>query len=99
MFWGQVAATAVAGTVQLGVQAWMFSNIPDICSTTQKDGFICPSTEVFGTASFVVSILSQTFSMQAHFSYPVGCYRSGFTILEGPTLLVSNYLRVDKVYI
>lgn len=25
----------------------------DMCSTTQKDGFICPSTEVFGTASII----------------------------------------------
>ena len=55
MFWGQVVATAVAGTVQLGVQAWMFTNILDICAPNQKDGFICPSTEVFGTASIIVS--------------------------------------------
>ena len=53
MFTSQVFATVVAGTVQLGVQAWMFTNIPDMCSSTQKDGFICPSTEVFGTASII----------------------------------------------
>ncbi|TFK67680.1 OPT oligopeptide transporter [Pluteus cervinus] len=57
MFWGQVVATIVAGTVQLGVQAWMFTNIPDMCSTTQKDGFICPSTEVFGTASIIWGVI------------------------------------------
>lgn len=57
MFWGQVVATAIAGTVQLGVQAWMFTNIPDMCSTSQKDGFICPSTEVFGTASFIWGVV------------------------------------------
>ena len=28
MFWSQVIASAVAGTVQLGVMNWMFSNIP-----------------------------------------------------------------------
>lgn len=39
MFWAQVIATAVAGTVQLGVQSWIFTNIPDICSANQKDGF------------------------------------------------------------
>jgi len=55
MFFAQVSAAAVAGTVQLGVQAWMFSNIVDICSVTQPDGFICPSTQVFGTASIIVS--------------------------------------------
>ena len=58
MFWGQVVATAIAGTVQLGVQAWMFTNIEDICDPHQKDGFICPSTEVFGTASIIVCIRS-----------------------------------------
>jgi OPT family small oligopeptide transporter len=55
MFWCQVVATVVAGTSQLAVQAWMFSanNIPGICSRDQQDGFICPSTQVFSTASIV----------------------------------------------
>lgn len=57
MFWCQVLATMVAGTVQLGVQAWMFTNIPDMCSPTQPDGFICPNTEVFGTASFIWGVI------------------------------------------
>ncbi|KAG6336208.1 hypothetical protein ID866_2885 [Astraeus odoratus] len=57
MFWAQVAATVIAGTVQLGVQAWMFTNIPDMCSPEQKNGFICPSTEVFGTASFIWGVI------------------------------------------
>ncbi|KAI9462088.1 OPT oligopeptide transporter [Boletus coccyginus] len=57
MFWAQVVATIITGTVQLGVQAWMFTNIPDICSPAQKNGFICPSTEVFGTASIVWGVI------------------------------------------
>ena len=57
MFWAQVTATILAGTVQLGVQAWMFTNIPDMCSPSQKDGFICPSTEVFGTASIIWGVI------------------------------------------
>jgi OPT family oligopeptide transporter len=57
MFWSQVIATIIAGTVQLGVQAWMFTNIPGICTPTQKDGFICPSTEVFGTASIIWGVI------------------------------------------
>ncbi|KAL5490446.1 hypothetical protein ACEPAI_5279 [Sanghuangporus weigelae] len=57
MFWGQVLATAIAGTVQLGVQAWMFSNIDGMCTTDQPDGFICPSTEVFGTASIIWGVI------------------------------------------
>jgi hypothetical protein len=57
MFFCQVVATMLAGTVQLAVQAWLFSNIPDLCSSDQKDGFICPSTTVFGTASIIVRSL------------------------------------------
>ncbi|KAG1727749.1 OPT oligopeptide transporter [Suillus paluster] len=57
MFAAQVSAAAVAGTVQLGVQAWMFTNIVDICSTKQPDGFICPNTQVFGTASIIWGVI------------------------------------------
>ncbi|KAF8552645.1 small oligopeptide transporter, partial [Imleria badia] len=57
MFWAQVVATVAAGTVQLGVQAWMFTNIPDLCSPTQKDGFICPYTEAAGTGSIVWGVI------------------------------------------
>ncbi|KAG2148954.1 OPT oligopeptide transporter [Suillus clintonianus] len=57
MFFAQVSAAAVAGTVQLGVQAWMFTNIVDICSKHQADGFICPNTEVFGTASIIWGVI------------------------------------------
>ena len=55
IFWCQIVATIVAGTVQLGVQAWMFSNIEDLCSADQRDGFTCPQVTVFGTASIIVS--------------------------------------------
>ena len=57
MFSCQIVATIFAGTSQLAVQAWMFSNVEEICSPTQKDGFICPSTTVFGNASIIVSRL------------------------------------------
>ena len=55
MFFCQVVATIVAGTVQLGVQAWMFSNIEGLCDADQKGGFICPDITVFGNASIIVS--------------------------------------------
>ena len=54
MFACQVVATVIAGTAQLGVQAWLFSNVEGLCSSTQKDGFTCPRTTVFGTASIIV---------------------------------------------
>ena len=54
MFACQVIATIVSGTVQLGAQAWLFSNVEGFCSPTQKDGFICPATTIFGTAMMIV---------------------------------------------
>ena len=56
VFFCQVVATIVAGTAQLGVQTWMFSNIEGICDADQKDGFICPHATVFGNASIIVRL-------------------------------------------
>jgi hypothetical protein len=50
-------AQIIAGTVQLGVQAWMFTNIEGMCDRDQKDGFWCPSTGVFGTASIIWGVI------------------------------------------
>ncbi|KAJ7474035.1 OPT oligopeptide transporter [Mycena latifolia] len=71
MFWSQVVATIVAGTVQLGVQAWMFTNINNICAPNQKDGFICPSTEVFGTASIIGVIGPRLMFSKGQTYYPL----------------------------
>jgi len=57
MFWSQLVATIIAGTVQLGVQAWMFTNIDGMCTAGQLDNFICPSTSVFGTASIIWGVV------------------------------------------
>ncbi|KAF8259670.1 OPT oligopeptide transporter protein-domain-containing protein [Lactarius quietus] len=57
MFLCQVVATVISGTVQLCVQAWLFSNVEDICSLTQKDGFTCPSTAAFGNASIIWGVI------------------------------------------
>jgi OPT family small oligopeptide transporter len=57
MFWCQIVATIVAGTVQLGVQSWMFTHIPDVCDQNQKDNFTCSSTRVFGTASIIWGVI------------------------------------------
>ncbi|KAH8078076.1 hypothetical protein BXZ70DRAFT_1012814 [Cristinia sonorae] len=46
MFFIQVIATAIAGTVQVGVQAWMFINIPGMCSKDSPPGFIFASRRI-----------------------------------------------------
>lgn len=53
MFTAQTLATTIACFVAVGVQSWMFSNIQDFCSPDQKDGFVCPATGTFATASLV----------------------------------------------
>ena len=57
MFWCQIVATVIAGIVQLAVQTWLFDNIPGICTQTQKDAFICASTEVFYTATVIWGVV------------------------------------------
>ncbi|KAI0271699.1 OPT oligopeptide transporter [Gloeopeniophorella convolvens] len=57
MFWCQIVATVVAGTVQLAVQTWMFSNIPGFCDPDQNNHFTCANTEVFFVASVVWGVI------------------------------------------
>ncbi|KAF8577798.1 OPT oligopeptide transporter [Ramaria rubella] len=92
MFWCQVIATIIAGTVQLGVQAWMFSNIPEMCSPTQKNGFICPSTEVFGTASIIWGVIGPA----NQFSKGQLFYALTYFFLIGTILPVIPWLIVKK---
>ncbi|KAI0045919.1 OPT oligopeptide transporter [Auriscalpium vulgare] len=57
MYWGQVIATVIAGTVQLGVQRWMFEHIDGMCTPNQAQHFVCANTQVFGTASVVWGVI------------------------------------------
>jgi OPT family oligopeptide transporter len=94
MFLCQIVATVVSGTVQLAVQAWMFSNIKDLCSVDQPDGFTCPFTTVFGTASIIVK-LSFIFGILFHSLNAiliVGCHWSTAYFLERSALLRTHVL-------
>jgi oligopeptide transporters, OPT superfamily len=53
MFTIQVVAAVVSCIVVTSVQEWMFANIVDICTPDQKDGFSCPSSNMFATASLI----------------------------------------------
>ncbi|TFY70179.1 hypothetical protein EVG20_g2824 [Dentipellis fragilis] len=57
MFWCQIVASVVAGTVQLAVQIWMFGHIDSICEPTQKDHFVCANAETFYVASIVFGVI------------------------------------------
>ncbi|KAJ7596747.1 glutathione transporter [Mycena floridula] len=53
MFTVQVAAAAVSSIATVSVQAWILDNIEDVCTPSQKHGFVCPGTNQFGTASLI----------------------------------------------
>ncbi|KAI0032412.1 small oligopeptide transporter [Vararia minispora EC-137] len=94
MFWCQVFATVVAGTVQLGVQSWMFSNIKGICTSKATGGFTCPSTTVFGTASVIWGVIGP----QRQFSQGQMYYGLTFFFLAGAVLPAIQYVLHKKFH-
>lgn len=53
MFMTQVVAVVVASLVSISVQDWMFANVADICTPDAPNGFFCPSTNTFASASLI----------------------------------------------
>jgi hypothetical protein len=53
MFAAQVIAVSINCFVVIGVQDFMFNNIVDLCAAGQKQGFTCPPTHAFATASLI----------------------------------------------
>ncbi|KAE9383193.1 OPT oligopeptide transporter [Gymnopus androsaceus JB14] len=76
----QTFATIVAGTTQLGVQAWMFKNIRGLCDHDQPDGFTCVSTTVFGSASILWGVIG-----------PVRIFSKGSTYYGESTFLLPRW--------
>lgn len=57
----QLIATILAAFVQVGVKAWIFNNVPDICSPNQASQLTCPHNQVFYTASAVWFVIIFSF--------------------------------------
>ena len=53
MFFFQIIPTVITCIWITFIQNWMLDNIQDICMPRQKQGFICPGTTVFATASVI----------------------------------------------
>lgn len=53
LFFAQIIGTLLAGLVNVGIQEWMRSNIHDICSTSQSDGFTCANGRTIYNASII----------------------------------------------
>jgi len=70
MFSIQMISTVVACVWVILIQNWMVSNIEDICSHTQSQGFVCPGTTTFATSSVVWGAVgpSRIFSVGAPYA-------------------------------
>ena len=93
MFWAQIIASIVALTTQLGVQTWMFSNIEGMCTKQASNGFICPNTTVFGTASIIWGVISY-----AVFPSPYPSTRASTDIRISRYIRPANMFSPGKMY-
>lgn len=53
LFWMQIYSTVIAALVNVFVQRWMRFNIPNICSPTQANGFVCAGGHTVFNASII----------------------------------------------
>ena len=53
MFMAQLVASTLLCFIAIGVQEWQFAHIPDFCTASQKNGFICLDVDTFSTASII----------------------------------------------
>lgn len=53
MFTVQVVAAFISCVVCVLTQEWMFAHVVDFCHPHQSNGFVCPSTTTFATASLI----------------------------------------------
>lgn len=49
----QIVATLSSALVQVGVKALVASAVPDLCSSTQPSGLVCPTAHTFYSASVI----------------------------------------------
>lgn len=60
MFSIQTISTVISCIWVIIIQQWMITNIEDVCSPLQKDGFTCPASTSFATASVVWGAIGPT---------------------------------------
>ena len=53
MFLAQTTATTISCFVVIAVQRWALTSIEGVCKPGQKNGFICPSSNLFAEASLL----------------------------------------------
>ncbi|KAG8782644.1 hypothetical protein FRC16_002582, partial [Serendipita sp. 398] len=59
-FFVQLIASCLSIVTQVGVKEWLFSVVPDMCSSTQKDNLTCPRHRVYFNASAIWGLVGPT---------------------------------------
>jgi len=67
MFTIQIVSTVITSIWITFIQDWMLNNVEDICTPSQKQGFICPGPTVFSTSSIIFGVIGpqRVFSLGA----------------------------------
>ncbi|KAK0191685.1 OPT-domain-containing protein [Armillaria mellea] len=81
-FWVQMFATVASTFVCVGILNFQMTQIPDVCSSTQKDRFTCPGANTFFTASVLWGTLgpSRMFGSGAIYNPLIWCFLIGFVL-------------------
>ena len=56
-FFAQLIFSIWISIVQIGVEQFMFDNVPDLCTSNQQHRFTCPHARIFFTSSIVWGII------------------------------------------
>ncbi|KAE8216747.1 hypothetical protein CF327_g119 [Tilletia walkeri] len=101
MFIGQVIATSVAAVVVIGVQAWVFGNIKDVCTKHAQDGFQCPGVTTFGSSSIIWGLIGPryNFSSGQPYNFLLYFFLIGFLIPIPTYFLTKRYPRSILRYV
>ncbi|KAJ0383775.1 hypothetical protein COL922a_009773 [Colletotrichum nupharicola] len=81
-FAAQVVAVFVSAFVYTGVMSFQIENIPDLCSTNQKDRFSCPGVNTYFTAAVLFGSLGarKVFGSGGIYTALLSAFPVGFAI-------------------
>ncbi|KAJ7339942.1 OPT oligopeptide transporter protein-domain-containing protein [Mycena albidolilacea] len=65
----QLIGTLLTAFLQVGVKTWIFSNVENICSPTQKSQLTCPDNQVFFSASIIWGLIGPSRQFGRHSIY------------------------------
>lgn len=87
LFFTQIWSTIIASFVNVGIQEWMRSNIKDICSSDQSQGFTCANGRTIFNASIIWALPKYLFSPGQRYNAIMWFFLIGTFVPVGTWLL------------